>query len=299
TSGQKRRGRKGRRRRRRDGGSSSQQQHQQSEAANNTKTTTTTAASAAAEEQELRKRASRTSLKSVVSDTSASLLDASTSSQTTTTQMNMLPLSSSSRPTTPTFDSSPFANPLMTSTTTNTSLAINEDDLHEVMAESGHWETVWMMGSKPTSATAPLTPPPPMVGFDFNEPSGAGAGDTNSDDSWYMGSGSHANGMLGRSGRGGEYDEYGDEVIHYDDGSEYGSEGSGDEEYDSNDEYDGSEGDVYEEEEEEEETDSEEEERMIETRDPLAMFAREGAELVWYNRLLGTVCERWFNQQAW
>ncbi|KAL2919300.1 hypothetical protein HK105_200943 [Polyrhizophydium stewartii] len=33
--------------------------------------------------------------------------------------------------------------------------------------------------------------------------------------------------------------------------------------------------------------------------DPLAFLSRGDTELVWYNRLVGSVCERWFNDQAW
>lgn len=37
-------------------------------------------------------------------------------------------------------------------------------------------------------------------------------------------------------------------------------------------------------------------ESLMEKSDPLALFAREGAELVFFNRIIRNVCEKWFNE---
>ncbi|KAI8924910.1 hypothetical protein BC831DRAFT_436257 [Entophlyctis helioformis] len=45
-----------------------------------------------------------------------------------------------------------------------------------------------------------------------------------------------------------------------------------------------------------------EQERQLQEQqmsDPFAFMQHGDTELVWYNRLVGSVCERWFNQQAW
>ncbi|KAI9206991.1 uncharacterized protein BJ171DRAFT_566343 [Polychytrium aggregatum] len=48
-----------------------------------------------------------------------------------------------------------------------------------------------------------------------------------------------------------------------------------------------------------EDQDDDDDDDSVPLDDPMSMFSREGAELVWSNRLIQTACERWFNQERW